>query len=335
MDRVRRHARVVLTALAASAWLPACAASAPQPVVQVVTPHPPLLLEPAEHLAPAAGLEWIVIVEPQPLLASRALQPELARLFPDFRLDLLERSTAIDLRKLRRVAIASYPGSTLFVLAGVRDPAEAERRFRARLMRDLTRTEHRDDAVLVTGRLASGEPRALVSLAPDVVVIESGGTRYAKAAWLRAMGKLERSPSALRAPGLPGLVERVGSAPMRGFAPGPFVGEWEHGLHDLLGSASAAAAAVRITPVDSLQGSFALGGEWGARAEEASGRLATSWGDLANSGFGRLTGLDRPLRDPHPTHAPDAVPVPVEVDPPRFLDGLRAAVSARIDEIMQ
>lgn len=324
-----------MAAFAASAWLTSCASAPPQPTVRVLTPRAPLLLDPLEDLAPAAGLEWIVIASPQEILASQALQPELGKLFPEFRFDALLRSSAIDLRKVRRVVVASYPTSTLFVIGGIADPVEAERRFRQRLMSDIVRTEHRDDAVQVTGKLGSGETRALAALQPDVVVIESGGTRYARAACLHALGKLKRSPAALQAPGLPRLVERLGKAPIRAFAPGPFQGDWERGLHGLLGAAIAAAGAVRITPVGTLQASFAVAGDWGDRAEAASLRLEQSWKDLADSGFGRLTDLENPVHAALPTHAPDTASLTVEVDAHRFLEGLRAAVSARIEEIMQ
>lgn len=324
-----------MTAFAAGAWLPSCASPPPQPTVRVVTPRVPLLLDPIEDLAPAAGLEWILIASPQLILSSRALQPELGKLFPEFRFEAFNRSSAIDVRKLKRVAVASYGGSTLFVLGGVADPMEAERRLRQRLMLDVVRAEHREDVVMVSGKLASGEVRAFAALQPDVVVIESGGGKFAKAACLRAVGKLKKSPPALQAAGLPNLVRRMGDAPLRIFAPGPFQGQWENGLHGLLGSASAAAGAVRVTPIGTLQASLAVAGEWGDRAEEASLRLEASWKDLAASGFGRLTGLCNPAQSPLPTHAPEAASLTVEVGAHRFLEGLRAAVSARIEEIMR
>lgn len=324
-----------MMAFTAGAWLSSCASHPAQPTVRVLTPRAPLLLDPIEDLAPAAGLEWIVIANPQEILGAKALQPELGKLFPEFRFDAFQRSSAIDLRKVRRVVVASYPSSVLFLIGGVADPIQAERRFRERLMTDIVRTEHRDDVVQVAGKLGSGEVRALAALLPDVVVIESGGTKYAKAACLHALGKLKRSSPALKSPGLPALVERLGQAPLRAFAPGPFLGEWEKGLHGLLGAATAAAGAVRITPVGTLQASCALSGEWGDRAEAASLRLEQSWRDLANSGFGRLTDLEHPVQPTLPTHAPDAASLTVEVDAHRFLEGLRAAVSARIEEIMQ
>jgi hypothetical protein len=294
-----------------------------------------LRVQPVEALAPAAGLQWIVIVEPQALLEHEALKAGLAKLFPDFRLDALERSSAIDVRKLDRAVIASYPGSTLFVLRGVPDPMEVERRMRARLMSDVVRTVHRDDAVLLTGKLANGQRRAVVAMTPGIVVLESGEVRHAKAAYYHALGKLKRSPGAMDAPGVKALAARLGAAPVLAFAPGPFEGEWAAGVHGLLGAADGAAASVRITPIGTLQGSFVVAGPWGERAEAASGRVARSWDDISQSGFGRLTGLNDPVHAPLPTHAPDAASLTVEVNAQRFVDGLRHAVSAQISEIMQ
>ncbi|MBI5535481.1 MAG: hypothetical protein HY898_22315 [Deltaproteobacteria bacterium] len=335
MDRSRRQTLLAIVGLVGGIATGACARQAPPPIAPKPKPNEPLRLDPLEALAPAAGLEWVVIAEPQPILQAPALKPALLKLFPDFRLDAFLRASAIDVRKLKRVVVASYSGSTLFVLSGVEDVVEAERRFRARLMTDVVRTTQRDDAALVTGKLGNGQKRAMAVMQPDIVAIESGDSRHAKAAYLHALGKLKRSVGALEAPGLPMLAKRLGQAPILGFAAGPFEGEWKRGLHGILSAATGAGGAVRLTPIGTLQGSFVVAGEWGPQAEAASQRLLRSWDDLAASGFGKLTGLDAPVRPALPTHAEDAAAITVEVNAEKFLEGLRAAVSAQISEIMQ
>jgi hypothetical protein len=335
LDRSRRQTLLALVALFGGAATGACAGQAPPPITPKPKVNESLRIDPLEALAPAAGLEWLVLVEPQSILQAALLKTALDKLFPDFRLEAFLRSSAIDVRKLRRVVIASYPSSTLFVMSGVGDVFEAERRFRARLMTEVVRTTQRDDAVLVTGRLGNGQKRAMAVMQPDVVAIESGDHRRAKAAYFHAMGKLKRSVGALEAPGLSMLAKRLGQAPVLGFAAGPFDGEWKRGLHGILSAATAAGGAVRITPIGTLQGSFVVAGDWGPQAEAASQRISRSWDDLAASGFGKLTGLDEPVRPVLPTHAEDAAAITVEVNAEKFLEGLRAAVSAQISEIMQ
>ena len=335
LRKVRGRTLLAVAATAAAMGLASCGPSAPPVRVVQPTLQQPLHLQPIEALAPAAGLQWVVIAEPQTIFNNEAVKPTLAKLFPQFRFDALERSSAIVVRKLQRVVIAQYGDSTLFVLQGVPDPMEAERRMRARLMSEVVRTVHRDDAVLLTGKLANGQRRAIVAMLPAVVVIESGEDRHAKAAYFHGLGKLKRSPGVLQAPGVAELARRFGPAPVLGFAPGPFEGEWARGLHGLLGAAEGVGAALRLTPIGTLQGSFVVAGDWGARAEAASQRVMRSWEDLAQSGFGRLTGLNEPVRAPLPTHAPDAASLTVEVDAQRFLEGLHNAVSAQVGEIMK
>jgi hypothetical protein len=335
LDRGRRDALAAMLVVAASALLQGCggAQSVPNPAP---APKPrPLFLNPPQSLVAAGGLEWIVVARLRELAASPAVGPGLTRLFPDARLAAFEHATAIDLKQVQTAAVASYPNSTLYIVNGVAKPMEAELRFRSKLMGDEVRTAMRADVALVHGRTGSSSLRAMAAMLPDTVAIESGGTSRAKAAAMYALGKLQRSPRALQIPDLEALAQRLGPAPVLAFAPGPFEGDYKRALRGLLGAASAVGAAIRITPIGTLQGSFAVAGPWGERAEAASARLAMGWQDVAESAFGRLTGLNEPLRAPLSTHAVDAVSLTVEVAPDRFLDGLRAAVSAQVSEIMR
>lgn len=295
----------------------------------------PMRVTPLQALIPAAGLEWMIVADLQEIRSSPVLEKSISQFFPEFRLQAFEHVTAIDLRRVRHAVVASYEGAMLYVVDGVRDPLEAERRFRARLMSEIVRSVHRDDAIVVTGKSGAKVKRAIAALLPEVVVVESGDDRRAKASLLYALGRLRRSPRALETPDLSMLAARLGRAPVLAFAPGPFEAEWARGVRGLLGASTAAGASVRVTPIGTLQASFALAGAWGEQAEAAAKRLAESWGDIAESSFGRLAGLNQPVRDPLSTHAEEAVSLTVEVDTDRFLAGLRAAVSAQVSEIMR
>jgi hypothetical protein len=319
----------------ASALIASCRAARGSAVSAPAPSRKPLQLDPIESLVAAGGLQWIVVAKLHELATSPAVGPGLSRLFPDPRLAAFEHATAIDLKQVHTAVVASYANSTVYLVDGVNQPLEAERRFRNKLMSAVSRAVLRDDVVLSMGRTASSTPRAIAAMLPDTVAIESGGSTHAKAAALYALGKLLRSPRAMQTPEWVALFKRLGPAAVLAFAPGPFEGEYKRALRGLLGAASAVAAAIRVTPIGTLQGCITVAGPWGERAQAASEWLVTGWQDFADSAFGRLTGLNEPLQPPLPTHASEAVSLTVEVAAGRFLDGLRAAVSAQVTEIMQ
>jgi hypothetical protein len=281
------------------------------------------------------GLRWIVLARLEQLRAARAVRETLERMFPRARLDAFERMTAIELRRVKHAVVAGYDRSTLYAVDGVADALEAERRYRDRMVFETARAVHRDDAVLVTGLSGGRSRRALVALAPGVVVIESGDDRHAKAALLYALGKMRRSPPALREEQIAALASRLGEAPLLAFAPGPFEGEYERALRGLMAAATAAGAAARLTPVGSLQVALVVAGAWGSSAQAAAERLRQGWDDLADSPLGRVLGLAEPLAPPLSTHAPDAVSLTVELDAERVLGGLSASVSGRVSDMMR
>jgi hypothetical protein len=212
-----------------------------------------------------------------------------------------------------------------------------ERAFAERLTAEQKRVVDRPDLVRVTG-LAGNTKEGLAIIGRDTVALQRGGNRGRgpmRVAALFAEGKLKRSPSALAEPTLRALSERLGPAPARAFARGPFEGELARGARGLLAGTTGIGAAARPSARQGIALAVALVGDFGKSSEEASRALLEAWNDVAYGSFGRLLALDRPVTEPLVTHARGAVALAVELEPNKLAEGLHAATSARIDAIMR
>src|SRR6185437_3027981 len=126
---------------------------------------------------------------------------------------------------------------------------------------------------------------------------------------------------------LKALDARLGQAPLRAFAIGPFEGELSRAARGLLAGATAIGGTVRPSAREGLLVVIAVTGDFSRSGEAASHELTVAWDDLARGSFGHLLGLDEPIEKPLATHAPDAVAVAVEIDPGRLAKGLAMATS--------
>ena len=324
--------RALLTGLlGACAWL-GCAPS--EPARAPSPPLPPLKIKPVSSLATAAGLSWIVLAKPKVLFDNPGLHPGLARLFPEQGRAVLDRVTAIRLDRIQDAAVVSYASSTLFLIDGGVDAFEAERRYHDRLMSEVIRKSYRPDATWVKGADAGGNMRSLAALAPGTVAIESGGSLHAKVALLYGIGRLQRAPRALSLPDVALLAGKFGDAPLRGFAPGPFEGEWKRGLRGLLAACSAAGVAMRPAPDGSIDVSIRFVGAWEQDAPRAAEHVAARWQELASSTIGRVTGLATPVRGPTLLVQSEMVGIDVTIDGAQLLDGLHDLVAADVRDIL-
>ena len=324
----------------ALAWMAAlalgCGGSSRGAGALAPAPVEPLQLDPAAGLVPAASLAWLVQTAARDLLASPVLIPAIALLAPESRFDAFaKRHGGVDLRETRELVVAGFPEATLAVARAVVDPGRVEAAFGARATAVEGRAvEH--GIVRVWGQV--GDHREQVAIfGTQAVALEKGRFGPLRAAEYFARGKLKRVRPALETDPLADAAARLGDAPLRAFAPGPFVGEWAAGLGGLLGASTGAAAS--LTPLASPgSGSVAmrvvLTGGWGADAAAASRRLAAAFGVLAGDPLGRLTGLDRPLDGPRTSGDAGALVLDVVLDPMVLARGLRDVTDAAIPEIM-
>jgi hypothetical protein len=320
-----------------------CASVAPAaaPVLPAEAPPPPLRVPDLARILPLAGLRWVILARPREIAAIPWLIPPIGVVAPEENLGRFAAAVGFDLRQVQETAVAAYAeeggDAMLYAVRHNGDPVVVERLFRARLTTGEHRALDRPDLVRLSGKIGRA-PATLAILGRDVAAFQFGGSPArgpARVAALYATDKLKRSPTVLSEDPLRALDVRLGPAPFRAFAVGPFEGELARGARGLLAGATAIGGTIRPSAREGLLLVIAVAGDFSRSAEPASRELTTAWGELAAGSFGRLMGLDQPVEPPLATHADDAVAVAVELDPGRLAKGIAAATSARIEEIMR
>ncbi|APR83730.1 Hypothetical protein A7982_09079 [Minicystis rosea] len=217
------------------------------------------------------------------------------------------------------------------------DRVAIERQFRARFTGNEHRAVERPDVIRVSGKIGN-TPATLVVLGGDVAGFQIGGSASrgpARIASLYALDRLKKSPTLMSEDPLKALATRLGPAPFRAFAVGPFEGELARGARGLLAGATAIGCAVRPSAREGLLASIAVAGDFSKSGEPASRELTAAWTDLARGSFGHMLGLDTPIEPPLATHGTDAVTIAVELDPNKLARGIASLTSARLEEIMR
>jgi hypothetical protein len=331
--------------VALSALAGACggAPPAPLPPAAAEAAPPPLQIPDLSRILPLAHLRWVIFAKPRDIAAIPWLIPPIAVVAPEENLSRFGAAAGFDLRQVAEAAVASYAGegeggdAMLYAVRHNGDPVTVERLFRARLTTGEHRALDRPDLVRLGGKIGR-TPATLAILGRDVAAFQFGGSAArgpARIAALYAADKLKKSPTVLSEDPVRALDLRLGPAPFRAFAVGPFEGELARGARGLLAGATAIGGTIRPSAREGLLVVVAVAGDFSRSGEPASRELATAWGELATGSFGRLMGLDQPVEPPLATHADDAVAVAVEIDPGRLAKGIAAATSARIEEIMR
>jgi hypothetical protein len=330
--------RDALAALATQAALVALSCGAPRPAAPPPTPEaPPLKLEPLVDLVQAAGLIWLVDARPLDLLADASLGAAIAQVLPPDRLDsFAARQGGVDLRRASELVIAGFENVDLALARLAVDPARVEKAFANRALAVEGRAVER--GVTRMWGTVGGDREQVAIFGREGVGLERGHFGPLRVASYFAEGRLKRSPQALRAEPLRTAAERLGEAPLRGFAPGPFEGRWASGLGGLLGAATAVAGSVRPTRTGAGEGSLQLSvvllGAWGQDAGVAAARLAAAFGVLAEDPLGRLAGLNRPKDGPRVSGDETHVRLEVVLDPTELARGIRDATSAAAADIV-
>jgi hypothetical protein len=298
----------------------------------------PLDLDPLVDLVPAAGLVWLIDVRPRELRASPSLAAVVMAAAPDERLDAFARRYGgVDVRQADQLAVAALGRATLGLARIPVEPRRVEEAFAARATNVDGRAVERG-ATRVWGTVGA-EREQIATFGREAVGVEFGGLGPLQAAIYFAQGRLKRSLPALRAEPLAAAAARLGEAPLRAFAPGPFDADWARGFGGLLGAATAVAARVRPGEPGpdggpTLRLRLLLMGAWGNDAAAAATRFAASFRVLAEDPLGRLTGLDRPVDGPVATGGPDALALDVALDPVTMSHGVHAVAGAPLGEIL-
>ncbi len=335
---VGRRGFLGLLGVTASALAAGCGAAAPP---AAAGPEGPALhTGKLTDLLPLSQLRWLVVTKPREIAQTAFLIPAIATVAPEENLGRFTASSGLDLRQLEEAIVAAYGGeggeSMVYVVRHRASSEAVERLFRARI----TSGEHRvieRDVVRVTGKIGT-TPAALTAMGGDVACFQFGGSTArgpARIAALYATEKLKKSPTVLSEDPLAALSTRLGGAPAKAFAIGPFEGELSRGARGLLAGATALGASVRPSAREGIFLVVAVAGDFTTSAEAASLELERAWSDLAKGSFGHLLALDQPITAPIVTHAKDAVSLAVELHPDRVAKGLAEATGTRLSEIMR
>lgn len=319
------------------ASLAACGGT-PSPPKPSAPPEVPLPLTPLADLVAAAGVEWVLALEPRALAP---LLPHLYKLVPEARFQLFSaRHGGVDLRALDEIVIASYAQSTLALARGALDPQKVEAAFAARAVRLEPRAVERPagpDTPIV--RLAGevGATREQLALyGHQGAGLEVGGDgKHLRVAGLFLEGRLKRASPVFRSPPLDVAHQELGPAPARIFFPGPFTGDASQGLAGLLKAATAVGVAATPTAAGTLAVRVVVIGVQGNDVSAAEQRLAATYDTTAAAGIGRLCGLDRPKKPPTVSHTELALTLEVELAPGPIATGLHDATEATLPEMLR
>jgi len=336
----RRDAIALLSAIAATA----CSAARPPSAASAEPPAEPFSIDPLVDLVPAAGLRWLTQVRPRPLLADPALASVIATLAPEeVFVTFALRHGGVDLRTAQEVVVAGVDDACLALARLPVDPASIEAAFTRRALavdgraveRGITRfwgtVGRTREQVAVFGRSAVG--------------MEQGGFGPLGVATYFAQGRLRRSRPALHGEPLEAAAARLGEAPIRAFAPGPFEGAWARGWGGLLGASTAAALALRPQAAAGPPGPegaertalavrIVLMGAWSNDGAAAAERMGAAYRVLTEDALGRLAGLPHPVTPPKVTWDAAALELDVTLDAFQLARGVSAITGGSLAEIL-
>jgi hypothetical protein len=285
---------------------------------------------PLTDYIPAAGLRWMVVGRPRALARHASLAPALSLLLPRERLDAFAAGSGLDLRETEHALAAGFDYATLYAVEPP-EPAKIEARFRERLVSEPVEAHPHPEITRLSG-LVGRTPQTLVRVDQRLIAVSVGSATPARVVELFARGKLQKTRPALSGSALSTLPRDLDRAPMRFYAPGPFGAEWTRGARGLLAAATAVAIVASPLPDGRLEARILVAGDWSASGAEQA--LRAGWDDLAQSGTGRLLGLNEPVRGPSIELGPNLLELRVELEALTLARGLRAAVEADVWEIL-
>ena len=314
---------------AASLWFCACGGTEPR------AEHAPaaraLVTDRPAELLPAAGLRWLVRAKPRILLENEAFRDAIEALAPATRRSAFASRIGVRLEDAEDAVIAGYDLATVYG-ASLRTP-EARRAltlFREHLRGGGELVEAAPELSRVTG-IAGEIPEALVRVGERTVIVARGDVTVARVVEAFALGKLRRSPAALRGAALSRLPEARRDTLAILYVPGPFEGEWSRAALGLLGVTEALSVSLSPGRARSLRVHLDAIGEF---PNDAAERLKATIEAVVASPTGSVLGLNHPIESPTVRVFPGRLELDVTLESAPIAAGLRAAVSAEVSEIL-
>jgi hypothetical protein len=294
---------------------------------------PPLHGGPLTDFVPAAGLRWMVAGRPRELAQNTEFAEAVGRLLPEARLSAYAQSTGVDLRTLPNGLIAGFDYATLYMAEMRKGDELVEQRFGARLLHDATLESKHPKLRRLSG-VVGRTPETLLVARGHWVALAVGDPSPTRVAEGFALRRLRRSPPALRGSALSTLPAHLEQAPLRFYAPGPFVGEWARAARGLLARSFAIGFAAKPAAGRTLDACVVLAGDFGDLGAEAEPRLRGAWEDLAESSTGTLLGLRQAASASRVRASAEQLELCVALSLAEITRGLHAAVSADAWELL-
>ncbi|MBX3130347.1 MAG: hypothetical protein KF718_26755 [Polyangiaceae bacterium] len=308
-----------------------CGGQTPAPRPPAAAPEATLHAGPLTDYVPAAGLRWMVVVRPDALLGSRELRTALELVIPSEQRRAFAQSSGVALESTTHAVVAGFDFATVYF---ARTPAGAtvEERFSERLVTTPKVASPHSRLRRVTGVIGQ-TPQTLLLLDDEWIAVSVGSALPARAAEAFALGRLKKSPPALRGAALAELPPAMLEEPVAFYAPGPFDTSWAKGARGLLESATALGVTARPVSPEQLDVTVYLAGEW--PEPDAASRLREAWEDLAQDSLGRLLALDEPSEAPRTSGTSTLLVLRTRLAARPLAQGLKAAVSAEVSEILE
>jgi hypothetical protein len=265
------------------------------------------------------------------MLQNEAFRAPLARLLPEPRIKAFSARTGIDLTATDRALVAGYD---LFTVYGVTQQPGANARvlgaFRERLRGDEKVFEQHPRLRRVSGVLGD-VPQGLLTVGDRAAIVSIGDPRLVRVAEAFALGKLRRSAPALRSVALSNLKPAPADALAVLYVLGPFEAEWTRAAEGLLAATDALFIALVPAGSGRARMEIQLAGEFAAFDRDRLLDVATR---IANSATGRVLGLDQPIAPASVAAFPGYLALSVTLATQPVADGLHAAVSGEVWEIL-
>ncbi len=275
----------------------------------------------------------MLLGKPRELSDHHDLVQKLEPLLPKKRFDLYAQQTGIDLRQLNRALIAGFDLGTLYLAETESDLTAATQAFAERLVSGVELVEPHPRLKRISG-VVGRTPQSLLSFEGKLVAVAVGDPTTVRIVEAFARGKLRRTKSIFEGAALRSFREFGTQAPLTFLAPGPFEGKWMYGAAGLLAAAQGVGISAAPTDRGSVTIRVAIDGPWEEENIHAVARMREAWDGLAQSSTGRLFGLHEPASPPTIATEHQRVALTVELELSPIIDGLHAAVSADVWEML-
>ena len=275
-------------------------------------------------------LRWYIELSPRELWSFPRIAQAVKVILPEKKIETFAKSNGgVDLRNLNKWVIGSYPDTLLFLAEGRFQKESLIQTFHERA-RIIEGEVHEPSLTRVWG-VVGAQRRQMVLFEERVVGLEIGHLSTLRVAEFFAKNAFQRTVSLFRAEPWAAVADRLGAAPFRAVAVGPFESAWAKGFAGLLETSTAVAAVAAPVSGDRLEVRLFVF----TKMEKKDERMRAWFALLARTDMGRLLGLNRLPQPSEVEEESDCVQLRFELDPVLLAEGLHAATGAEIGEILR